>query len=250
MPLYRRQKRSRPFGKPETPFDPVTGKYLIPNDLGVHARFTVLEAGGNLLLCADRDGEQLMVARAWLLRSDKLGIGGDDGTSYPYFVGQKILAARILDGVPAAVADGEFTEYDDVETGDYVADWEDINAAAAGSRARALLVTSRDDGNLLDCQLLDREGNQVGTLVVAREDEAQAAFYVGTWGGQTYTKTDKDTREVDGTETQEITPSYVEGKTILTIVRIPDGVGIDDETVDPAVPVQWIDSATRTWAKQ
>lgn len=117
---------------------------------------------------------------------------------------------------------------------------------ALPDRVHAKLITNRADGNLLDCQILDGSGNEIGAVVAARNHDLRKDFW-STVGSASYTFVDKDTRTVSG-ETQKVTPDYVEDESILVLERFPWGTGLTDPNTNRRVV--WQDNTPgRSWAK-
>jgi hypothetical protein len=141
-----RRKKLRPYGRAQTPFDPRTGTYIPVGDPRLVLEFEVLAVGDDMLLCTYRDGTPVQVAKPWAFRksafdgqtidgssytwvdSSNRTVDNDDGTtsqnlSSTWAVGEKILAAKLLDYVECVV-DGDL---DDVDDGTYQVFFEDLN---------------------------------------------------------------------------------------------------------------------------
>lgn len=159
MSLYR-QKRSKPFGLPNTPFNPMTGSFF-PLDGGLFREFTIVDVGHDVLLCSDQDGRVGLVLKPWSLRKSSFdgktfgeatyastgldtriatyeGEAEEDededveeSVTKPYFAGEKIMAFRRGDTIAGGVGIGTVaaSELAGVTAGDYRLSWEDMNTA-------------------------------------------------------------------------------------------------------------------------
>lgn len=151
----RRQKSSKPFGLPRTPFNPQTGTYLPLGEPSPFAEFTVVEVGHDVLLCSDRDGRQALVLKPWSLRASTFHGVTLDGVAYvstavdvrtatasggepieqrvesSYAVSEKIMAYRRADR-DAAMGVVGVGELSGITAGSYRLFWEDMNTAARG----------------------------------------------------------------------------------------------------------------------
>lgn len=76
-------KRSRPFGMPDTPFDPRTGAFmpLAFPEVKV-AGFVIDTEHGDFLMCYDRDGNEVRVAKPFIFRKSIYDGKTLDGITY------------------------------------------------------------------------------------------------------------------------------------------------------------------------
>ncbi len=234
-------------------------------ETGPVAPFTVVEVGNDVLLCTNRDGKQILVAKAWPFRKSEYHEEEFDGTTYestdvdertataggltateavdlPYVVGEKVLAAKMLNLVRVEVEEGELT---DIAAGDWRVDWEDMNAAGRGwprtfgRPQRAQLVSEGDDSVVVNLYLADGSLDDEGTTVAKPLGMRKVDYNGATYDGATYTYVSASSRTADGA-TQDIIPSYRVGED-LYVQRPVGGTGLTD--------VEWQDmnNGQRWW---
>jgi hypothetical protein len=229
---------------PRTPFDPRTGKYLAFGEgipVSLYA-FVVAEIGADVLVCTDREGLSVLVAKPRHLRKSTFNGETIDGKTYTstgtssrsavlplfpdrayfsetheeYVVGETIFAFSHHEHEQASLSVTDADGLTDVPVGAHTIQWEDANLAgrrwSTGDHAEFTLVAEEDNR----LEVTDANGS---TTYIAKPPRLRVATYDGeTIDGVTYTSTAADARTAsDGVaddEDQLITPSYYVGETI------------------------------------
>jgi hypothetical protein len=244
-----RLRRYKPFGRPEAPLDPQTGKRM-PTADPVFAEYTVVEEGIDALRCTDLDEVEVLVAKPATFRGsefDGLVLDGVtyasttnagerswelDGTTYTekltpaYAVGEKILACRVEFKVEVEVSD----DLGGIANGPHDLFWVDLNQAgrnwpASGVEYRAQ-IASVDDNSITAYIYNADETLQADAVVVAKPKGLRKDDYSGdTYDGASYVYVSSTSRTADGT-TQTIIPSYRVGEDLF-IERPVGGTGVE-----------------------
>jgi hypothetical protein len=235
------REQRRPFGQLPV-VDRNTGAERPLGEVRAITEMTVVQVGLNAVSCKDDEqGDDLvLVAKPWHLRNSTRD-GGTVGDVY--VAGDKILVAQVRVRIDVDLIDGEI---DDTSAGTYQAEWVDLNIGSAPVATRAVLKTNRTGSNMLDCAILDHDGTEGATIVVARAPDLRKDYYDGnTIGGVAYVHVDKDSRTADGA-TENVAPPYVADSSVLVVSHVPGGTGLVDSTNDSA-KVVWQEVSTRFW---
>lgn len=157
LPLHR-TKRSKPFGKPNTPFDPRTGSYLpLPGAEPLFQTVTLETEHGEFLMCLDADGRKVMVAKPYLFRRFVFDGETVDGVVYTF----------LRDDYRKAVAEDDAT----IEEFQFLTPSYYAGEALVVAKARTEVHVDSAD-NVVVCLLIDM--NTAGRCWAVGDEEEEA----------------------------------------------------------------------------